>query len=110
MKIDFPGKNIVVSNVEMKRARNYGSPECATLMRAMKDLPDFQIIVQRPRVSRDPFAGWTYEMMESHIKLVAPERIEEFRRIRVWYRSYPRVKQWFLAEFPEVKENPWFAE
>ena len=110
MKIDFPGKNIVVNNVEMNRAQNYGSQEYEMMMKVMKDLPDFQIIVQRPRTSHDPFARWTYEMMEGHIEAVSPERIEEFKRIRLWYHSYPRVKQWFLAEFPEVKENPWFAE
>ena len=110
MKVNFVGKCIEVSNAEMKRAQNPGSQEYVKLMQTMKELPDFQIVVQQPtRKTYNSHAGLTYECMENFIKAIAPERIPEFQAICVTYRSYPVVKRWFLEAFPEVNENLWFA-
>ena len=110
MKVNFVGKCIEVSNAEMKRAQNYGSREYEMLMHVTKELPEFQIVVQQPiRKACNAHAGLTYEYMENFIKAIAPERIPELQAIRNFQRSYPVIKRWFLKEFPEVNENPWFV-
>lgn len=110
MKVNFVGKCIEVSNAEMKRAQNPGSAEYVKLMQTMKELPEFQIVVQQPtRKAYNSHAGLTYEYMENFIKSIAPERLPEFQAIRQFHRSYPTVKKWFLEAFPEVNENLWFA-
>ena len=110
MKVNFVGKCIEVSNAEMKRAQNPGSQEYVKLMQTMKELPDFQIVVQQPtRKACNSHAGLTYEYMENFIKAIAPDRIPEFQAIRNFHHSYPVIKRWFLKEFHEVNENLWFV-
>ena len=109
MKIDFVGKCIEVTNAEMKRAQNYGSNECEMLMRLMKELPDYQIAVQKPCVSYNPYARLTYDMMAHFIEASDPEMMEEFCYLRSSGHHYSHVKQWFLANFPDVNNIAMFA-
>lgn len=111
MKIDFVSKCVEVSNAEMKRARTYGSREYEMLMKAMRELPDFQITVkqQQPRASYKAYARLTYDMMAHLIETHAPEMMEEFCYLRSGGYHYSHVKQWFLANFHDVNNIAMFA-
>ena len=111
MKVNFVGTCIEVTNAEMKRAENYGSREYEMLMSVMKELPDFQITVkqQQRRAAYNPYARLTYDMMARFIEASAPEMMEEFCYLRSGGYHYSHVKQWFLANFPDVNNIAMFA-
>ena len=111
MKVNFVGKCIEVTNAEMKRAENYGSREYEMLMRVIKELPDFQITVkqQQRRAAYNPYARLTYDMMARFIEASAPEMMEDFCYLRSGGYHYSHVKQWFLANFPDVNNIAMFA-
>ena len=107
--VDFQKKEIVVSAKFLRQSRVVGSDEYNMMLRLMKDLPDYQIVVQRAAVNvKRPFQP-TYAAMEEMIRMTAEDpasALEEFARVRmaayIHKSPYHYVLRWFRDNYVDA--------
>ena len=107
--VDFMKKEIVVSAKFLRQTRVVGSDEYNMMLRLMKDLPDYQIAVQRAEVNVNRPCQPTYEAMEGMIRMSAEDpasALEEFAKIRTlayFHKSpYHYVLRWFRDNYVDA--------
>ena len=102
--IDHATKTLYVSKEFARKAKQYGTNECAM----MDDLMNLCYSVEVFAPKREP--RLTYVMMEVFISKMpnAEERFEAYRRVRlesaVVKNRYKHVLDWFSREFPYYKK------
>lgn len=110
LKINREKKQIVMDRAFAKASAIVGSEEYKKLQTAKKDYPSFKIV--QKKIKRNPnkksYNGLTYEFMEKYILTKRPEKLKEFEEQRLiseaYGRGYPKIKQWFLNQFPKIAE------
>ena len=107
--VDFMKKEIVVSAKFLRQSRVVDSDEYNMMLRLMKDLPDYQIAVQRADVNVNRPCQPTYEAMEEMIRMSAEDpasALEEFAKIRTlayFHKSpYHYVLHWFRDTYVDA--------
>ena len=108
LKINRNNNTIVMDRAFAKASEIVGSAEYNMLQTARRDYPTY-IVVQRT-IKRNPnkecYKGLTYEYMERYIISHCADKLAEFNELRLISEChsvrYPKIKEWFLEEFPEV--------
>ena len=121
MNANLMTKKIEMSKKEAKAAGKIGTPEFEELKNYMAIYPGFEIQIKAPAKRKVEFRGLTYEYMMTYIKKHDDddgEIMAEFRELiaqdkkdkvegaeHLEAAGYLDVKKWFLAKFPEIKQN-----
>ena len=104
MKVQFNAKTIEVTKTFAEKAARFGSQEYKLLREALRDFPDYQVVVKPTTTHRRTYIkGLTYEYMEIYISKCDKDGsiMNEFQYLRQGC-NYAVAKKWFLMKFPEV--------
>lgn len=111
LTVDFANSRIVMDKAFAQKAKDTHSDEYAHLRQVRLDYPNYAVIVRtiKQNTNKETYKGLTYEYMFRFLKAYHGERdikklekkifISECHRIR-----YPKIKKWFLEEYPDVKD------
>jgi hypothetical protein len=115
-RLDHAEKRIVMDRTFAKNAGIIGSPEYDLLQECRKAYPNYQVVRReiKKKEGQNRYAGLTVDAMREHIERHEPEAtksymLEKFDTLLVDMEciskghTYPRVKSWFLKNYPEVK-------
>ena len=115
-RLDHAEKRIVMDRTFAKNAEIIGSPEYDLLQECRKAYPNYQVVRReiKKKEGQNRYAGLTVDAMREHIERHEPEAtksymLEKFDSLLVDMEciskghTYPRVKSWFLKNYPEVK-------
>lgn len=106
-----------INRVFERECRNPLSDEYKLLQRVRHENPDFVVRVKTiaKNDNKQTYAGLTYACMREYIFLISSPK-DELKALEVFDKllmlseryskaiRYPIVKQWFLNEYPEVRE------
>lgn len=110
---NFVNKTIVGTKSAINRANMGKNPEYTTLCEMLAAHPDFTVAEKQIKHNPDKkkYNGLTLPRMKEYIETQpnSKERLIEFAAIQKVAAAkgakYPLTKKWFLATFPEFKEN-----
>ena len=115
-RLDHAEKRIVMDRTFAKNAEIIGSPEYDLLQECRKAYPNYQVVRReiKKKEGQNRYAGLTVDAMREHIERHEPEAtksymLEKFDTLLVDMEciskghTYPRVKSWFIKNYPEVK-------
>ena len=110
---NFVNKTIVGTKSAINRANKGLSPEYGMLCKMLADHPDFTVAEKQinHKADKKKYNGLTLPRMKEYIETQpnSKERLIEFAAIQKVAATkgakYPLTKKWFLATFPEFKEN-----
>ena len=115
-RLDHADKRIVMDRTFAKNAEIIGSPEYDLLQECRKAYPNYQVVRReiKKKEGQNRYAGLTVDAMREHIERHEPEAtksymLEKFDTLLVDMKyiskghTYPRVKSWFIKNYPEVK-------
>lgn len=109
---NFVTKEIIGSKAAIARANKGIEPEYTELSNMIKAQPSFSVaekVVQK--ANKKSYHALTIKRMAEYIELHSDsdKRMEEFEAIQMVAQAkgakYPLTKKWFLAMYPEYKEN-----
>lgn len=109
----FVNKTIVGTKSAINRANKGMKPEYDTLCEMLAAHPDFTVAEKQidHKADKKKYNGLTLPRMKEYIKTQpnSEKRLIEFAAIQKVAAAkgakYPLTKKWFLATFPEFKEN-----
>ena len=110
---DFTKKAIVGTKASISRANKGLNPEYAELCSKLADHPDFKVVekVINQNTNKKTYQKLTLDRMRDYISLLSnsEERLAELEAViqvaEARSAKYPLTKKWFLATYPEYKEN-----
>ena len=110
---NFVNKTIVGTKSAINRANKGLSPEYGMLCEMLAEHPDFTVAEKQinHKADKKKYNGLTLPRMKEYIETQpnSKERLIEFKAIQKVAEAkgakYPLTKKWFLATFPEFKEN-----
>ena len=114
---NFIEKTIVGSNAAIKRANKGMNPEFKELTEMLAQHPDFTVVAKiiDKKEGKKTYSKLTFDRMEEYIRTQFSDeetlnaKIVEFKAIQkvadAKGAKYPLTKKWFLATYPEFKEN-----
>lgn len=110
---NFVNKTIVGTKSAINRANKGMKPEYGMLCEMLAEHPDFTVAEKQinHKADKKKYNGLTLPRMKEYIEtqLNSKERLIEFAAIQKVAATkgakYPLTKKWFLATFPEFKEN-----
>lgn len=110
---NFVNKTIVGTKSAINRANKGMKPEYDTLCEMLAEHPDFTVAEKQinHKADKKKYNGLTLPRMKEYIETQpnSKERLIEFAAIQKVAATkgakYPLTKKWFLATFPEFKEN-----
>ena len=110
---NFVNKTIVGTKSAINRANKGLKPEYGMLCKMLAEHPDFTVAEKqiKQKADKKKYKGLTLPRMEAYIETQpnSKERLIEFAAIQKVAEAkgalYPLTKKWFLATFPEFKEN-----
>ena len=110
---NFVNKTIVGTKSAINRANMGKNPEYTTLCEMLSAHPDFTVVEKQIKhnPNKKKYNGLTLPRMKEYIKTQpnSKARLIEFEAIQKVAEAkgakYPLTKKWFLATFPEFKEN-----
>lgn len=110
---NFVNKTIVGTKSAINRANMGKNPEYTTLCEMLAAHPDFTVAEKqiKHKTDKKKYNGLTLPRMKEYIETQpkSEERLREFAAIQKVAAAkgakYPLTKKWFLATFPEFKEN-----
>lgn len=110
---NFVAKTIVGSKRSIDRANKGLSPEYEELTQMLAEQPTFNVAqkVINKKAEKKTYSKLTLTRMEEYIKTQADadNKIIEFKAVQKVAEAkgakYPLTKKWFLATYPEYKEN-----
>ena len=110
---NFVNKTIVGTKSAINRANMGKNPEYTTLCKMLAEHPDFTVAEKQinHKADKKKYNGLTLPRMKEYIETQpnSKERLIEFAAIQKVAKAkgalYPLTKKWFLATFPEFKEN-----
>ena len=110
---NFVNKTIVGTKSAINRANKGMKPEYGMLCEMLAEHPDFTVVEKQinHKADKKKYNGLTLPRMKEYIETQpnSKERLIEFAAIQKVAATkgakYPLTKKWFLATFPEFKEN-----
>lgn len=110
---NFVNKTIVGTKSAINRANKGLKPEYGMLCEMLAEHPDFTVAEKQinHKADKKKYNGLTLPRMKEYIETQPnnKERLVEFAAIQKVAATkgakYPLTKKWFLATFPEFKEN-----
>lgn len=110
---NFVNKTIVGTKSAINRANKGMKPEYGMLCEMLAEHPDFTVAEKQinHKADKKKYNGLTLPRMKEYIETQhnSKERLIEFAAIQKVAAAkgakYPLTKKWFLATFPEFKEN-----
>ncbi len=110
---NFVNKTIVGTKSAINRANKGLKPEYGMLCEMLAEHPDFTVAEKQinHKADKKKYNGLTLPRMKEYIETQpnSKERLIEFAAIQKVAATkgakYPLTKKWFLATFPEFKEN-----
>ena len=120
MNANLMTKKVEMSKKEAKAAGKIGTPEFEALKTYLAMYPGFEVQIKTPAKKNVEFRGLDYDYMRAYIQkhddedgkimaefsaLIAQDKkdkVEGSERLKA--ASYPKVKKWFLAKFPEIQQ------
>ena len=115
MNINFNNKTIELTKTEMRNASKYGSQAYRDLMDARRDNPDFRVTeIKVKKIAKTPLDRLNIATIKAYVKANgSTEQKKELLTISTATitedgvilpaKSFPEIKKWFLAEFPQYK-------
>lgn len=107
-------KEIRATKGTLDKASVYGTDEFKALQLIRKDLPDYEVKEDssaKNTSNRKTYKGCSFSTMEKYIRTQpnAEENLKTFEAVKfmasIKGAKYPLTKKWFLATFPNFKEN-----
>ena len=110
---NFVNKTIIGTKSAINRANKGMKPEYCMLCEMLAEHPDFTVAEKqiKHKADKKKYKGLTLPRMEAYIETQpnSKERLIEIAAIQKVAAAkgalYPLTKKWFLATFPEFKEN-----
>ena len=110
---NFVNKTIVGTKSAINRANKGMKPEYGMLCEMLAEHPDFTVAEKQinHKADKKKYNCLTLPRMKEYIEMQpkSKERLIEFAAIQKVAKAkgalYPLTKKWFLATFPEFKEN-----
>lgn len=118
IKVSVATSTIEVSKKFATAAAKYGTKEYEILQEVRRDYEGFQVVEvarKTPKSTKNSFKGLTYEYMETYILSHDDEEqtammtylnlrgeTEEAEAANALSQSYMEIKDWFLAQYPEI--------
>lgn len=126
-KINFVDNTITITADFAKAMNDPKSKEYKTIAKICKDFPEMELIRKTHRSPRkytnkqgeefncNQFKNLTYDRMEKFINAIPNNEafLTEFEFVRdyasrIQTNGYALVRRWFMAQFPEFRNNPMF--
>lgn len=112
IKVDDKNKRLVMDRKFDLARRTVDSNEYNLLRRAMADYPKYNVVVKHIKTNPEKrvYKHLTYEYMREYIERHdnRDARIIEFEemilRSKCHLVKYPKVKEWFLAAYPDIDD------
>lgn len=112
LRVDDTHRRLIMDRKFDAARRIVGSPEYEWLRRAMSDYPHYSVVLKHIKTNPEKriYKYLTYEYMREYIKRHANSdaRSKEFEemvlRSKCHAIKYPKVKEWFLAAYPEIDD------
>lgn len=116
LKLDHQNRKIVMDRTFAKNSEIVGSDEYNLLQQCRRDYPTYLVTRKtiNKKADQEHYRGLTYTFMENYIKDHDAENGEEnlktlkekidISKCHSLCNRYPKVKEWFLETYPEVKE------
>ena len=118
ISINAHNHTIELSKKFATAASAYGTKEYEILQEVRRDYPGFNVVEvarKTPKTAKNSFKGLTYEYMETYILAHDDEEqtimmaylnlrgeTDEAEAAHAFSQSYMDIKDWFLAQFPEI--------
>lgn len=114
--IDFAKERIVMTRAFAKKASDPTTAEYRKLKGIISTVPSFRVEchTNKKNARKESYKGLNYEFMKSYIETHADKskkaQLRKALEEQIFLSEchsikYPVVKKWFLATFPEIKEN-----
>ena len=116
MNINFEKKTIELTKSEMREAKKYASEMYNTVMASLRDNPGYRVVEIKAKKAKSDFANLNLKTIRAYVeKNGSDEQKEHFAFISKrtigedgeYCEAQPffSIKQWFLNEFPEIKQG-----
>jgi hypothetical protein len=112
IRVDVVTKKIYVSAAFRKACSNIASDEYELLQRVREGNPNFTVEERKIKTNpnKESYRGLTYGYMERYIALHDGEEsktMKEYKELRLIAEchsiSFPKIRDWFLEKYPDVK-------
>ena len=110
IKINAVSRQIEISKAFEKRASRVGTREYEELVTALRDFPQFKIVMKTPTAKEYNHKGLTFEFMEKLIKYMTDNNqaaIDGFNNVKELCKGsnfhFSKPKEYFLLKYPNYK-------
>lgn len=112
LKVDDRNRRLIMDRMFDRNRKIVGSREYTLLQMAKADHPQYEVVLRHIKSNPEKriYKHLTYEYMREYIGKHprAQERIKEFDemtlRSRCHREKYAKVKEWFLAAYPDISD------
>lgn len=112
LKVDDRNRRLIMDRMFDRNRKIVGSREYTLLQMAKADHPQYEVVLRhiKSNPEKQIYKHLTYEYMREYIGKHprAQERIKEFDemtlRSRCHREKYAKVKEWFLAAYPDISD------
>ena len=117
IKIKVEDSEIVISKPFAKKAYGFGTPEYEMLQAVRRDYPGFAVVLReiKKNTNVDHYKGLNYEYMKWYIgqyetqekknlMLKALDKLIDISKCHSTGKRYATIRNWFLDNYPAVKE------
>ena len=122
LTLDFSKNAINMTESFSKKAQNYGSTEYNMLQNALKDFPEFEIVVtKKTKRVKDAHKGIDVKFMYNYIKQHDNDEEEVMNLFKGWFKKleetddgieyilhndveFLNIRSWFLDQYTEFDE------
>lgn len=117
IKIKVEDSEIVISKPFAKKAYSFGTPEYEMLQAVRRDYPGFAVVLREinKKTDAEHYKGLNYEYMKWYIgqyetqekkdlMLNALDELIDISKCHSTGKRYATIRNWFLDNYPAVKE------
>lgn len=112
LKVDDKNRRLIMDRQFDRNRKIVGSKEYDLLQRAKADHPQYEVVLRhiKKNPEKQVYKNMTYDYMREYISKhpFAEERMKEFDektlRARCHVEKYAKVKEWFLAAYPDISD------
>ena len=117
IKIKVEDSEIVISKSFAKKAYSFGAPEYEMLQAVRRDYPGFAVVLREinKKTDAEHYKGLNYEYMKWYIgqyetqekkdlMLNALDELIDISKCHSTGKRYATIRNWFLDNYPAVKE------
>ena len=113
LTIKFSERTINMTESFSKKAQNYGSTEYNMLQNALKDFPEFEIVVtKKTKRVKDAHKGIDVKFMYKYIEKHDNEKNEVMTLFKGYFKTFDEKKEKFVlcSDVDFFKVQKWFLE